>query len=62
MPAGLVHISRKALPYQALRPARDAALVARLKLLGERRYPRYGYWLLHGPLRAEGLVQKRQCT
>jgi len=39
----LVHISRKALPYQTLRPARDAARVARLKPLGERRYPR---WLL----------------
>jgi putative transposase len=58
----LVHISRKALPYQALRPARDAALVARLKPLGERRYPRYGYRLLHGLLRAEGLIQNRKCT
>jgi hypothetical protein len=35
----LMRIRRKALPYQALRPAREAALVARLKVLGEQ-YPR----------------------
>jgi hypothetical protein len=35
----LVRISRKALHYRAMRPARDAALVARLKVLGEQ-YPR----------------------
>jgi putative transposase len=57
----LVCISRKALHYQAMRPARDAALVARLKSLGEQ-YPRYGYLLLHSLLRAEGLVQNRKRT
>ena len=57
----LVRISRKALHYEAMRPARDAALVARLKVLGGR-YPRYGYLLLHGLLRGEGLVQNRKRT
>ena len=57
----LVRISRKALHYQAVRPMRDAALVARLKTLGEQ-YPRYGYLLLHSLLRAEGLVQNRKRT
>ncbi len=52
----LVRIRRKALHYQAMRPASDAALIARLKALGER-YPGYGYLLLHSLLRAEGLVQ-----
>jgi putative transposase len=57
----LVRISRKALHYQAVHPTRDAALVARLKVLGEQ-YPRYGYLLLHSLLRAEGLVQNRKRT
>ncbi len=57
----LVRISRKALHYQAVRQARDAALVARLKALGEQ-YPRYGYLLLHSLLRTEGLVQNRKRT
>ena len=50
----LVRISRKVLHYQAMRPARDAALLARLQELGER-YLLYGYLLLHGLLCAEGL-------
>ena len=48
----MVRISRKPLHYQAMRSASDAALIARLKLLGER-YPRYRYLLLHSLLRVE---------
>ena len=43
------------------RPERDAALIARLKALGEQ-YPPYGYLLLHAMLRAEGLVKNRKRT
>ena len=58
---GLARISRKAMRYQAQGPARDAALISRLKSLGEQ-YPRYGYLLLHGMLRAEALVTNRKRT
>ena len=58
---GLARISRKALRYRSQRQARDAALVSRLKTLGEQ-YPRYGYLLLHGMLRAEELVTNRKRT
>ena len=45
----LVRISRKALHYQAMPPASNTALMARLKALGER-CPRYGYLLWHSLL------------
>ncbi len=57
----LMHISRKALHYEDIRPARDVVLMARLRVLGEQ-YPRYGYLLLHSLLCAEGLVQNRKRT
>jgi len=56
-----IPISRKAVRYVNRRPERDAALIARLKALGEQ-YPRYGYLLLHAMLRAEGLVKNRKRT
>ena len=51
----MVGISRKAMGYQSLREQRDRRLVERLKALGEQ-YPRYGYPMLHGLLKGEGLV------
>lgn len=59
--ARLVQISRKALRYRSVRAATDAELVERLRALGEQ-YPRYGYLLLHGLLKAEGLVVNRKRT
>lgn len=58
---GLAQISRKALRHRSLREQRDAPLIRRLKGLGEH-YPRYGYPLLHGLLKAEGLVQNPKRT
>ena len=54
-------ISRKAVNYVPTRPIQDAALVKRLKALAEQ-YPRYGYLMLHGLLRQEGLVVNRKRT
>jgi putative transposase len=59
--ARLVQISRKALRYRSVRAATDAELIERLRALGEQ-YPRYGYLLLHGLLKAEGLVVNRKRT
>lgn len=42
-------------------PVQNAALVKRLKALAEQ-YPRYGYLMLHGLLRQEGLVINRKRT
>ena len=58
---GLSQISRKAMRYRSVREGRDEPLLRRLKALGEQ-YPRYGYPLLHGLLRAEGAVQNRKRT
>jgi putative transposase len=57
----LIRISRKAVRYEPQRPRQDADLISRLKSLGEE-YPRYGYLMLHGMLRAEGLVENRKRT
>ena len=57
----VVPISRKAMAYQPQRPIQDAALVKRMKQLGEQ-YPRYGYLMLHELLRREGLVVNRKRT
>ena len=43
------------------RPRNDEALRSRLRHLAER-YSRYGYLLLHGMLRNEGLVQNKKRT
>jgi len=58
---GVAGISRKAACYASRRSPQDAPLVARLKTLGEQ-YPRYGHLLLHGMLRAEGLVKNHKRT
>jgi len=57
----LIPISRKAVRHEPQRPWQDAELVSRLKTLGEE-YPRYGYLMLHGMLRAEGVVENRKRT
>ena len=57
----VIPISRKAMRYRSKRAQRDTALMARLKALGEQ-YPRYGYLMLHGLLKAEGLVVNRKRT
>ena len=50
----LAGLSRTAMRYQP-KPRDDHALRARLKELAER-YSRYGYLILHGMLKSEGLV------
>ena len=57
----VVPISRKSVRYQNQRASQDAPLTKRLQALGEQ-YPRYGYLLLHGMLRAEGLVRNKKRT
>ena len=57
----LIRISRKAVRYAPQRPHRDVDLVGRLKALGEE-YPRYGYLMLHGMLRTEGVVENPKRT
>lgn len=56
----LARLSRKAANYRSS-TARDEALRARLKALGEQ-YPRYGYLMLHALLKREGLVINRKRT
>ncbi len=53
-------LSRSALRYRP-KPRNDGMLTSRLKALAEQ-YPRYGYLLLHGLLKAEGLVENRKRT
>lgn len=57
----VIPISRKALRYRSKQEQRDSELMKRLKALGEQ-YPRYGYLMLHGMLRDEGLVKNRKRT
>ncbi len=57
----VVPISRKAVRHVSIRKQSDIALTKRLKELGEQ-YPRYGYMLLHGLLKAEGLVKNTKRT
>ena len=56
----LARLSRKAANH---RPdtTKDAALIKRLKALGEQ-YPRYGYLMMHALLKREGLVVNRKRT
>ena len=56
----LVGLSRTGFRYE-LQGRSDEALRARLKALAEK-YPRYGYLLLHGMLKAEDLVINRKRT
>jgi uncharacterized protein YllA (UPF0747 family) len=56
----LVGLSRTAYRYQA-KPKEDQALRARLKRLAAQ-HSRYGYLLLHGLLKAEGLVVNKKRT
>src|SRR5688572_5308834 len=57
----LVGLSRTSLHYQHQRPQRDAPLKDRLLVLAAR-YPRYGYLMLHGLMKNEGLVTNRKRT
>ncbi|WP_442907113.1 IS3 family transposase [Billgrantia diversa] len=56
----LLGLARSMARYQAI-PRDDAPLRARLQALATC-YPRYGYLLLHAPLRQEGLVLNRKRT
>jgi len=56
----LVGLSRTGYRYQST-PRRDEALTERLKALAVE-YSRYGYLLLHGLLKAEGLVINKKRT
>lgn len=56
----LFTISRTAVRYQCV-PNDDGAIKERLKVLAAL-YPRYGYLLLHGLLKAEGLVMNKKHT
>ena len=56
----LAGVSRTAFRYQP-RTKTDNGLRARLKALATQ-YPRYGYLMLHGLLRGEGLVKNRKHT
>lgn len=56
----LVSISRSGFRYQPI-PKPDDALRDRLKVLAVE-YPRYGYLMLHGLLKAEGLVVNKKRT
>ena len=57
----LVGVGRMTLRRKRLRPERDCALRDELKGLAEQ-YPRYGYLMLHGMLKAKHLVQNRKRT
>jgi len=57
----VIPISRKAIQHVSVREMRDRDLTVRLKALGEQ-YPRYGYLMLHGLLKAEGLVRNAKRT
>ena len=56
----LVGLSRTVYAYRA-RPSKDEALRNRLKTLAST-HSRYGYPLLHGLLKAEGLLVNRRHT
>ena len=56
----LAGISRSGCRYQAV-PAKDDGLRERLQVLAAQ-YPRYGYLMLHGLLKAEGLVINKKRT
>lgn len=56
----LVGLSRTGYRYQA-KPKEDQALRERLKVLATQ-YSRYGYLMLHGMLKAEGLVINKKRT
>lgn len=57
----LIGLSRTGKRYQAKRPEKDQVLRKRLLKLAEQ-YPRYGYLMLHGLLRNEGMVQNKKRT
>lgn len=57
----LVGIGRVTVRRKLLRPERDRSLKQELRALAEQ-YPRYGYLMLHGLLRARKLVQNRKRT
>lgn len=57
----LIGVSRSCTGYASQRPALDAPVKARLLALAAQ-YPRYGYLMLHGLLRNEGLVENRKRT
>ena len=57
----LLQLHRSVARYQSTPRSDELALEKRLKALAEQ-YPRYGYCLLHGMLKNEGLVTNRKRT
>ncbi len=57
----LIDVSRTGIRYQSQRPLLDAPLKERLLALATQ-YPRYGYLMLHGLLKNEGMVENRKRT
>ena len=60
MACRLIGLSRTAYRYRPKKRS-DESLRARLKVLAAH-YPRYGYLLLHGLLKGEGLVKNKKHT
>ena len=58
---GLIHMSRSGLRYQNQQIDKDCKLVQRMLELAKR-YPSYGYLMLHGLLKNEGLVVNKKRT
>lgn len=57
----LIAVSRAGIRYQSQRPVLDAPVKERLLALAAQ-YPRYGYLMLHGLMKNEGLVENRKRT
>ena len=57
----LVGVSRTAIRYQSQRSVLDAPVKARMLILASQ-YPRYGYLMLHGLMKNEGLVENKKRT
>ena len=55
----LVRVSRRRMRYQSRRPARDAAVLARLKTLAAK-HPSYGVRMLWAKLRQDGTIVNRK--
>ena len=58
---GLIRVSRSGLRYQNQQIDKDCKLVQRMLELAKR-YPSYGYLMLHGLLKNEGLVVNKKHT
>ena len=57
----LIGVSRTAVRYQSQRPVIDSPVKERMLILASQ-YPRYGYLMLHGLMKNEGLVANKKRT